>query len=283
MPEVVGADDVNGVAAELDVRPALAVAHVVPSIAEEASGPSSCVPGLCEALVRKQVRVSLHVLSAPHGRVLPGVELSVHPRWELGARFGVSFDLVRELRGKALETEIIHNHGLWMMPNIAAGMVSRSNRLPRLVISPHGTLGPATLLHHRWRKRLLWHAGQKLVLSRASCFHATCEAEAIDIRRLGFRQPIAIIPNGIRITTRSTPTATSSRRRLVFMGRLHPIKAIDRALRAWAQVEQTYATGTSSSSARPATTATVLPSKIFRPVSALKKSSSRGHCMAKKN
>jgi hypothetical protein len=37
----------------------------------------------------------------------------------------------------------------------------------------------------------------KAIDSHAACFHATAEAEYEDIRRMGYKQPVALIPNGI--------------------------------------------------------------------------------------
>jgi glycosyltransferase involved in cell wall biosynthesis len=53
--------------------------------------------------------------------------------------------------------------------------------------------------HRRWRKRIaeiLVHPG---AFAGAAGWHATSPEEAGDIRRLGFRQPICVSPNGVEI------------------------------------------------------------------------------------
>ena len=92
----------------------------------------------------------------------------------------------------------IHNHRLWMMPNVYPGLVARKHNVP-LVISPRGTLSEWAFQHGSVVKRLFWPLVQKPALTATSCFHATAESEYKDIRRMGFRQPVAIIPNGIDI------------------------------------------------------------------------------------
>lgn len=49
---------------------------------------------------------------------------------------------------------------------------------------------------------------------------------------MGFRQPVAIIPNGIDIPPASDPNQRESRT-LLFLGRVHPIKGVDLLIRAW--------------------------------------------------
>jgi glycosyltransferase involved in cell wall biosynthesis len=80
-------------------------------------------------------------------------------------------------------------------------------------------------------------AGQSKAIKHAACFHATAEHEFQDIRRAGFNQPVCVIPNGVGISRQnSTPLNSDGRRRLLFLGRIHPVKGIDVLLRAWAAV-----------------------------------------------
>jgi glycosyltransferase involved in cell wall biosynthesis len=68
-----------------------------------------------------------------------------------------------------------------------------------------------------------------------SLFHATAESERDDIRRLGYTQPIAVIPNGVDLA----PLARipSEHPTLLFLGRVHPSKGVDFLLRAWAELQ----------------------------------------------
>lgn len=51
--------------------------------------------------------------------------------------------------------------------------------------------------HRRWKKRLASWCVHPGAFAAADGWHATCEAEAEDIRRLGFAQPICVAPNGV--------------------------------------------------------------------------------------
>jgi glycosyltransferase involved in cell wall biosynthesis len=211
--------------------------HVVPHICAEASGPSYSVPRLCQALAAEGHDVRLSCLAA--GRTVPGVALDVHPQWPIAQRFAISPAHARALARAAREVDIVHNHSLWSMVNVAAGWVVPGKRT-KLVVSPRGTLSAWALGHSRWRKRMLWPL-QRRLLTRADLLHATSEEEYADIRRQGFKAPVVIIPNGIDLPELSPrPSAGGGRRTLLFLSRIHPVKGIDLLLEAWALLEQEF-------------------------------------------
>src|SRR6185437_15462761 len=55
----------------------------------------------------------------------------------------------------AFEPDLIHTHGLWLYPSIAARNFSRRKQRPYL-ISPHGMLDPWALNNSRWKKRIAY-------------------------------------------------------------------------------------------------------------------------------
>ena len=206
--------------------------HTVPAIDAEASGPSYTVPRLCEALIASGVETTLAVLEGGGEAERPSFVKTFPPG--LGPRrLGQSPTMARWLREQA-ETgriDVLHNHGLWMMPNVYPGWARKSGKF-RLVVSPRGTLSEWALKHHAWRKRVFWWLFQEQTLRRADAFHATSEEEYQDVRRLGFRQPVCVLPNGIDIPA-LVKTPVTGRRKLLYLGRIHKIKGIDMLLRAW--------------------------------------------------
>ena len=91
-------------------------------------------------------------------------------------------------------------------------------------------------------KRIFWFALQRPAIKHATCFHATAESEFEDIRRVGFHQPVCIIPNGVDIPGLSAQVSGSkTMRRLLFLGRVHPTKGVDLLLRAWSVVASRFA------------------------------------------
>ncbi len=116
--------------------------HVVPHIDKEAAGPSYSVPRLCESLAVRGHEVELSCLAARGA--IPGVTLDLHPQWPVLGRFAISTSLARALHAKARHVDIVHNHSLWSMVNVASGWVV-PRRGAKLVTSPRGTLSPWAL------------------------------------------------------------------------------------------------------------------------------------------
>jgi glycosyltransferase involved in cell wall biosynthesis len=149
--------------------------------------------------------------------------------------------LSSELAKEAIKSDVIHNHGLWLMPNVYAGWAASRARRP-LVVAPRGMLGGAALQFSRMKKMLFWRLLQGPAVRDAACFHATSGQEYEDIRAYGLTQPVAIIPNGIDLP-RSHGRATkggAADRVVLSLGRIHPKKGLDRLVRAWARVEATH-------------------------------------------
>lgn len=208
--------------------------HVVPSIANLASGPSWSVPRLCEELAEQALDVSLEVLEAG-GRSLDKVDLRAHGRVGIFGSFGVSPSLRRSVTRALREDDVVHNHGLWMAPNIYPGLVKPTSRSAVLIMAPHGTLAPWAWKWNAWKKRPVWYLGQRRALTRADGFHATAPAEVEHIRGRGFSQPVAMVPNGVRVPPKVDSRPRSPKEAL-FVGRVHPQKGLTMLLRAWARV-----------------------------------------------
>jgi len=137
---------------------------------------------------------------------------------------------------RALQPDLLHVHGLWQFPTRVARLLEQE--LP-VLIAPHGMLDAWALARHRWKKTPVWHLWEQQTLERARCLHALSHSEARSIRALGFRGPIAILPNGTPSIDRSLPRlpppwserVPRGERVLLFLGRLHAKKAWPRCWR----------------------------------------------------
>jgi glycosyltransferase involved in cell wall biosynthesis len=133
---------------------------------------------------------------------------------------------------------LVHLHGIWDAASLA--LIQEARRVP-LVISPRGMLEPWALRQRRLKKAMAMRLWQHSLLTEAQLLHATSEMECEGFRRIGLRNPVAIIPNGIDVpddpaALRGTGSARSGRRRCVFLSRLHPKKGLPLLLAAWQQV-----------------------------------------------
>ena len=223
------------------------VIHVIASINCDIGGPAVSVTRLAEALVEGGVPCSILTLDYPeHGPVITarGLETTAIPagalaRW--GRGYSRAFARVLDQQA-ATDCAVIHNHGLWMYPNVCARRAARRHRIP-LVISPRGMLEPWSLGRSRARKFFAWHCYERANLASAALFHATSQDELTSIRRAGLAQPVAVIPNGVDVPdVRSIPSRDAlearfpelrSKRWIVFLSRIHPKKGVSDLVRAW--------------------------------------------------
>ena len=217
----------------------LRIIHTVPSIAVESAGPSYSISRLCESLLDRNVDVILTTLRSANQKNTPSY-LKTFESDGVPKKLGRSTLMQRWLGDAAKngEVDILHNHSLWMMPNVYPSWVAKKYNIP-IIISPRGTLSEAAMSRGFPLKMIFWHAIQRKTLETASCFHATADSEYEDIRRLGFKQPVAIIPNGIDIPLVERKLS-SSRRKLLFLGRLHPIKGINLLIEAWVRLSRRF-------------------------------------------
>lgn len=217
------------------------VAHVVSDLGNPAAGTRYAVLRLAAALAVTGVAVRVHALQPiPDDLEAADADVVGYPALAIVPRLGISPAMRRGLARAG--ADLLHSNGVWTMPNAYAGMIARRRRLP-LVVSPHGMFSRWALGRSRARKQLAWWGlGQRRAVVAATCFHATSESEAQDIRRLGLRQPIAVIPNGVDLpaATRAQAAPPYGPRRLLFLSRIHPKKGIPVLLRAWQRVEPSH-------------------------------------------
>jgi glycosyltransferase involved in cell wall biosynthesis len=216
-----------------DGRPpaALRIDHVVNVIVDAASGVAAAVRGLATAeAARHGNRVHVHAL-AP---TFPVAGVTVHAYASSSLPLPVascSWPLARGLRQAAGQAQILHVHNLWSFPLVHAAWAVGGTGC-RLVCSPHGALDPRSRRTSGWKKWAWWHLLQRRALNRVDLFRATSVAEAEHIRTLGFRTPVVVVPNGVDVPA-LVRRPEAEPRTVGFLGRIHPVKALDRLIAAW--------------------------------------------------
>jgi glycosyltransferase involved in cell wall biosynthesis len=213
--------------------------HVVPAIDEDATGPAYSVPALCRALAELGDDVYLHALGTPPAERHP-YRSRFYPRVRFLPRLGMSPLMRRGLLEAAASTNLIHSHGLWMMPNLYPAQAALAGRVP-LILSPRGMMDHWAWRHHRWRKRAIWWAGQARAVRAAWCVHATAASELEYVRDLGIRAPVAVVPNGVTIPDEAAILKRpASLRTMLFLARVHRKKGVDILLHAWRNVQDRF-------------------------------------------
>ncbi|HEY5040690.1 MAG TPA: glycosyltransferase [Verrucomicrobiae bacterium] len=149
-------------------------------------------------------------------------------------RFGYAPGLFRHLQRSA--NDIVHLHGVWQYPTAATLRWARATGRP-YVVSAHGMLEPWALRRSRFKKTLVNWLFQNICLREAACLRATAEAEVESLRRLGLKNPVALIPNGVFIPEVIQKAEAGDRkpevRRALFLSRIHPKKGLLELVRAW--------------------------------------------------
>lgn len=221
--------------------------NILASVDDNSAGPSYSVSRLSEELARLSVQVLLYTVEgwrqgggeagerAAIGECVafPQAYANVFPL----NRLCLSPRLREALAHRDAVGTVFHTHGLWLMPNVYPAWAARNGA--RTVVSPRGMLGPQALRFSRLRKLAFWHLLQKRALDKADCLHATSEQEYREIRRMGLRNPVAIIPNGIDIPA-PDPGSAGSERTVLSLGRIHPKKGLDTLVKAWAGLERKF-------------------------------------------
>jgi glycosyltransferase involved in cell wall biosynthesis len=133
-----------------------------------------------------------------------------------------------------IDTELFHGSGIWQFPVHYMAKVARRKRIP-YIISPHGMLEPWALNSGSFLKKFALWVYQKSDIVLADCIHATSQQEADHLRGLGFKNPIAVIPNGIDLSEffpllqkKEKPKST-----ILFLSRIHPKKGLELLVEAW--------------------------------------------------
>jgi glycosyltransferase involved in cell wall biosynthesis len=220
-------------------------------------GPPRTILGLCQALGSAGVDVEVFTTTANAGSMLPaapdGVEYDgVRARYfplARPARAWRAAGLADALARAAATADLVHVHGLWNATAWAGMRVARAARVP-YVVSPRGMLQPEALRRRRSLKAVADRLVQKRYVSGASLLHATSQAEADALARVGPR--VAVVPNGVEMSAASPAEIARFRERfdlavrgvdaggdpavIAFVGRLHPIKRLDLVAAAFARL-----------------------------------------------
>ena len=139
------------------------------------------------------------------------------------------------------EPDIGYSAALWKYPSWVVLNWQKKTGKP-VVVAPHGSLDAWALNNSRSKKSLAGYFFKGEQLRRATCFRALCEAEAQAIRNYGLTQRIEIIPNGVNLPEESIPfsdfrSQSCGKKRLLFLGRIHPKKGLVGALHTWADIQ----------------------------------------------
>lgn len=212
------------------------IQQIIQGVDNPSAGPTYSVARLADELHGLGHDASVLTLGTPPASWPHPAPLKIYDGW-LERKSGVSLSMMREIRILSAEACILHGHGVWRLANLFPLFIDKVAPA-RLVCSPRGMLSPWSMNYKAAVKRPFWHLLQKPALDRIHCFHVTAPVELEDIRRLGFRVPVSIIPNGVDMP--QLRNDAPRRKTVVFLSRIDPKKGLDMLLPAWTSIADEF-------------------------------------------
>lgn len=140
---------------------------------------------------------------------------------------------------------VVHFHSVWS-PRAALVAWRLSRFGTPYIVSPRGQLDDWSLKQKRWKKAVYWRLVGKRYLRAAAGVHCTTESEANQVESFSACKT-EVIPNildawGSQRASSESPweellPKVNVRRRLLFLGRLHPKKQVEHVLRCLRSLE----------------------------------------------
>lgn len=218
------------------------IAHVTSELCRASAGLGVAVASISAATQQVGREVRVFGLSSPGWHdgdkaTWSGAQAEVFEKVHWSGSFGFAPEMLEAL--KNFGPDIVHLHGLWTFPSIAAYRCCKIVGCP-LVVSAHGMLTPVALTYSRRRKQLARWLYQDRVLRSAALLHATSEDEATSYRALRLQNPVELIGLGMNVVPVPDTGRDSIIRRVLFLGRLHHKKGIDWLIEAWVRLESDF-------------------------------------------
>jgi glycosyltransferase involved in cell wall biosynthesis len=220
------------------------ILHVLPSVARAYGGPTQSLLGYLRASATTSLDCDVAAPTPPAADVdwwseqLRGKQLNLFASSGRGALV-TSPGLMRWVWENGARYDVIHVHAL---QNPVSSGVMRMARVRgrRFIVRTIGMLSEFTFTHRRRIAKRAWFAlVDRPSLRGCSGLHFTTVGERdealLRVARLGL--PTFVVPPPFAGTLRRGPRSDAGLR-LVFLGRIHPVKNLERLVGAWRRVTE---------------------------------------------
>lgn len=206
------------------------IVHITSSIDKSFGGPARSVPQTCLELAKLGVSIELIAQDSLDKVTIPDTnnfKLSLKSYWQL-FKYGSKIS--------SQDVNLIHLQHIWTPYIYLMAFWAYKKNIP-YIITPRGMLEPWIMAHNPWKKKMGLFLYQHNALKRAVHIHATAQMEKDNIRKLGYNNPITIIPNGIDLSEISSIKNSYGSKKAIFLSRIHPKKGIELLLEAWRTID----------------------------------------------
>lgn len=228
------------------------ILHVISGIEIESGGVATAVCGMAEAVAARGHQVTIACLDRGNTPPQPpSVALRTFPP-DHQSPLWPSRGLRDYLGENVPAFEVVHIHGLWQQPGHYAAAAARLADIP-YVVAPHGMLDASSLaMGRRWAKSVAWFLWDSTTVNGAAAIHCLNEAEIRSSPALrttpnvviGNGIPSAVLENlpsrGLWRQEMKNALGDASRPIALSLGRLHPVKGLERLLLAWPAALRQY-------------------------------------------
>ena len=228
------------------------ITHVIGIFSPEHGGPVVSLTNYVAGQVAAGLTVRVRTIEgypdvSPAIRLPAPVDQRVFPvGWP--AKMGRSAALSQQM-AREDSPDIYHLHGAWLRVMYYGYREANRRKKPYLV-QVNGSYQPYDLRRKPWRKRLfrLWF--QDRIFHEATCLHVNSLKEALELKQMGFKRPMVVIPAGFHVAEAKKNLALlpaagvwpelEDRPFFLYLARVHPNKGIGLLLEAWAQLAKEF-------------------------------------------
>lgn len=213
------------------------ISHIISSIDIKYGGPSRSTTHLIENLgtLNPDYQFSLYTKKSENPIIEKFTNLNSKLYFFDHLKFGFAKGIIKKINENP--HDLMHLHGVWDLPLVQAYLTFKKKQIP-YIVSPRGMMEPWSLCQKEFKKKLF----RKLIVDKmyndSACIHATAETEAISLRKLGFTNPIAVIPNGIVLQDFPNYNKKfNQKKKLLFLSRIHKKKGLENLIEAWSLID----------------------------------------------
>ena len=217
----------------------MTILFIVPSLSRLWGGTTVAVLSSFYALRAQGMKVELWSARRDGDEIAPEVLADPDIRFfDSHTSWRYSSGLKKALEQEAKCFDIIHIHGMWLYPHFIAAKVAARQGVP-YIISPHGMIEADALARKGLKKRIYWELIEKHNFQNATTIHAITENEKNQISKLVPAKPCFVLPNGIETLEANPKSLFPDNPTILFVGRIHPKKALDRLIEALMDIPNT--------------------------------------------